>query len=104
LWKAGLTILLYVTNYGAIHKSEFILRFRFDREFDSEPYLDYIKQFARQSDLLHMEPSGDGSTIMMTFDISLKEGFLAEDLATNVGTVDGTSEVVLIASKSDVDY
>ncbi len=100
----GLTILLNVTNYGAIHKSEFILRFRFDREFDSEPYLNYIKQFARQSDLLHIEPSGDGSSIMMTFDISLKEGFLAEDLASNVGTVDGTSEVVLIASKSDVDY
>jgi hypothetical protein len=100
----GLTILLNVTNYGAIHKSEFILRFRFDRKFDSEPYLDYINQFARQSDLLHMEPSGDGSTIMMTFDITLKEGFLAEDLAASVGTTDGTSEVVLIASKSDVDY
>ena len=100
----GLTILLYVTNYGAIHKSEFILRFRFDRDFDSDPYLSLIDRYARGSDLLHIEPSGDGSTVMMTFDITLRDGYLPEDLASNVGIVEGASEVVLIASKSDVDY
>lgn len=104
IFICGLTILLNATNYGAIHKSEFILRFRFDRDFNSEPYLNYIEQFARQSNLLHIEPSGDGTTNMLTFDITLREGFLPEDLAGRVGTVDGTSEVVLIASKSDVDY
>jgi hypothetical protein len=41
---------------------------------------------------------------MMTFDISLREGYEPQDLASQVGKVDGASEVVLIASKSDVDY
>ena len=44
---------------------------------------------SRQSDLLHIEPSGDGATIMMTFDISLKDGYLPEDLASKVGNVGG---------------
>lgn len=100
----GLAVILTYFNYGALHKSDFILRFRFNKDSDTQPYLDFISKAARQSDLLHIEPSGDGSSMMMTFDISLRDDYLAEDLAANVGTVEGASEVVLIASKSDVDY
>ena len=100
----SLTILLDQFNYGAIHKSDFILRFRFDKKFATDAYLAAIEKASRQSDLLHLEPSGDGETTMMTFDISLREGYEPEDLASQVGNVEGASEVVLIASKSDVDY
>jgi len=100
----GLAILLNALDYGAIHKSEFILRFRFDKAFETDPYLQLIDEASRQSDLLHIEPSGDGNTLMMTFDISLRDGYLPEELASNVGNVGGTSEVVLIASRSDVEY
>ncbi len=41
---------------------------------------------------------------MMTFDISLREGYEPGDLASQVGSAEGASEVVIIASKSNVDY
>jgi hypothetical protein len=51
-----------------------------------------------------MEPSGDGNLLRLTYDVTLKEGATAEGLTTALGRVEGVSEVVLIASKSDVDY
>ena len=54
--------------------------------------------------MLHIEPSGDGEHLSLTYDITLKEGNSAEDLTKAMGAVDGISEVVLIASKSDIDY
>jgi hypothetical protein len=104
IFICGIAILVNEFNYGAIHKSEFILRFRFDKSHSTDGYLKLIGEAARLSNLLHIEPSGDGNTVMMTFDINLKDGFTPEDLASNVGKVEGASEVVLIASKSDVDY
>jgi hypothetical protein len=104
IFICGLSIAVSVFNYGAIHKSEFILRFRFDKSKSSQTYLDAIESAARNSNLLHIEPAADGSSVMLTVDITLKDGFEPEDLATAIGKTEGTSEVVLIASKSDVDY
>lgn len=99
-----MAIFFYKTNYGALHKSEFILRFSFDQNKNSEDYLGHIGKFAKRSNLLHIEPSGDGNTLQLTYDIVLKENTNAEILTGAIGNVDGVSEVVLIASKSDVNY
>ena len=63
-----------------------------------------IKEHSKRSNMLHIEPSGDGEHLSLTYDITLKEGNSAEDLTKAMGAVDGMSEVVLIASKSDIDY
>ena len=94
----------YSTNFGALYKSEFILRFTFDQNEDSSAYLEKIQQFAKRSNLLHIEPSGDGSTLRLTYDITLEKEASAEQLTKSLGDVKGTSEVVLIVSKNDVDY
>jgi hypothetical protein len=54
--------------------------------------------------MLHIEPSGNRQALRLTYDISLKEDATAEKMVSSLGNVEGTSEVVLIASKSDVDY
>ena len=94
----------YSTNFGALYKSEFILRFTFDQNEDSSAYLEKIQQFAKRSNLLHIEPSGDGSTLRLTYDITLEKEATAEQLTKSLGDVTGTSEVVLIVAKNDVDY
>ena len=95
---------LYKINYGALYKSEFILRFVFDQNFSSSAYLETIQEFAKRSNMLHIEPSGDGKYLKLTYDINLKEGATADRLATVMGQAQGLSEVTLISSKSDVDY
>ena len=99
-----LALTIYKLNYGALYKSEFILRFSFDQNYSSADYLERIQQYSKRSNMLHIEPSGDGESIKLTYDIVLKEGATAEKIAQQIQQVEGTSEVVLIASKSDVDY
>lgn len=42
--------------------------------------------------------------IVRPYDVSLKEDKTTEKMTSVLGNVEGTSEVVLIAAKSDVDY
>ncbi len=99
-----IAILAYKFNFGALYKSEFILRFTFDQSYDSAGYLEIIQEYGKRSNLLHIEPSGDRKTLRLTYDVSLKEDATAEKMTSSLGNVEGTSEVVLIAAKSDVDY
>jgi len=40
----------------------------------------------------------------LTYDVALKDDLSADDLTKRMGDVEYMSEVVLIASKNDVDY
>jgi hypothetical protein len=99
-----IAITTYKLNFGALYKSEFILRFTFDQNFDSATYLEIIQEFSKRSNMLHIEPSGDRRTLRLTYDIALKEDTTAEKMIASLGKVEGMSEIVLIAAKSDVDY
>lgn len=99
-----LALVMYAANFGALYKSEFILRFTFDQGRDSAAYLSRIGEFAKRSNMLHIEPSGDGSSLRLTYDITLEKDATAEKLTSALNQVDGVSDVVLIVSKNDVDY
>jgi hypothetical protein len=99
-----LAIATYKLNFGALYKSEFILRFSFDQNYDSAAYLEVIQEFSKRSSMLHIEPSGDRQTLRLTYDIALQEDTTAEKMTSLLGEIEGVSEVVLIAAKSDVDY
>jgi len=103
-FMSALAIITYKLNFGALYKSEFILRFTFDQNSDSAAYLEIIQEFSKRSNMLHIEPSGDRQTLRLTYDIALKEDTTAEKMTSAMGSVEGVSEVVLIAAKSDVDY
>ena len=97
--------ILNITNYGSIHKSEFILQFRVvNRESDFETYMEIITKFAKNSTLLHVEPSGDNLSLKMSFDIVMKKDENQNNFITEISAFQGISEVVLIAAKHDVDY
>ena len=100
----ALALVLYGTNFGALHKTEFILRFTFDQGFDSAAYLRIIQEQSRRANLLHLEPSGDGRLLRLTYDVTLEKDVRPERITTAMGEVEGVSEVVLIAAKSDIDY
>ena len=91
-------------NYAALYKSEFILRFLAQQSAGNEAYTGLINQYSKEAHLLHMEPSGDGTLIKMTYDIHMREEEKPEILTTELDKLDELSEVVMIASKSDIDY
>jgi len=100
----ALALAMYASNFGALYKSEFILRFTFDQQKDSAGYLKRIGEFSRRSNMLHIEPSGDSKSLRLTYDIALEKDATAEKLTSALSQVDGVSDVVLIVSKNDVDY
>ena len=63
-----------------------------------------IGKYAKTSSLLHVEPSGDGQTAKLTLDIIMKPDTDPSQLTSEVSQIEGISEVVLVASKTDVDY
>ena len=99
-----LALAVYKFNFGALYKSEFILRFTFDQNSDSAGYLKVIQKYGKRSNMLHIEPSGDRRFLRLTYDISLKEDATAELMTGALANVEGASEVILIAAKSDIDY
>ncbi len=94
---------LHATNYGSLYKSEFVLRFR-TLTSSKAPYSDIINEFSRTANMLHVEPSGDGQSTKITFDILMKKDKDPEEFSRKLAQTDGVSEVVLVASKNDVDY
>lgn len=95
--------LLYITNYGSIFKSEFILQFRLNNN-SSQDYIDLIKKFTKSSTLLSSEPSPESESIKLVYDIILKDDKNHDNFVINLSKIDSVSEVALVASKNDLDY
>ena len=97
---------LNITNYGSIHKSEFILQFRIknDDSDSHQKYVNTISRYAKKSTLLHVEPSGDNNTSKMSFDIVMKKDEDQNKFASDIAALTGISEVGLVAARHDVDY
>ena len=89
---------------GALYKSEFILRFRIDKNMKEGIYSSVIGNFSKTATLLHVEPSGDNLTARLTFDILMKKDAEPIELSNQMGGIEGISEIKLIASKTDIDY
>ena len=98
-------LILAKTNFGSMHRSEFILRFRFNRESgDEQAYIDFILDRASKSTIIHIEPSSDGVYLTLTYDLSLKSGISSQDIVTGLNSLPGIDNVNLVTASSDIDY
>tara|TARA_B100001123_G_C15318816_1_gene1027180 strand:+ start:1130 stop:1822 length:693 start_codon:yes stop_codon:yes gene_type:complete len=99
-----IAFILYFTNFGSLYKSEFILQFRTKvNDKQATAYNKIISRYTKTSTLLHSESSGDGKSVKMSLDVIMKEDMKQDEFISKLTEV-GVSEVVLVASKSDVDY
>ncbi len=98
-------MILSKTNYGSMHRSEFILRFRFNRESgDEEGYVNFIAERAKQSTIIHIEPSEDGIYLTLTYDLILKSGLTSQEIVTGLNSIPGIDNINLITASNDIDY
>ena len=98
-----MALVLHRVNFGSLYKSEFILRLRVKRS-DAEDYNTVISDFAVSSNLIHVQPSGDGLSNHLTIDIVMKKDVDPQALTAGLEEVGGVSEITLIASARDADY
>jgi uncharacterized membrane protein YhiD involved in acid resistance len=98
-------LVLYKTNYGAIYKSEFILQFRYSKFDENIPlYLNILKKFCSSHILLNSEPSGDKSSLKLTYDIVLKEEMDVNNFIIEISKTPNITEPSIVAAQNDVDY
>ena len=100
-----IAIILYITNYGSIYKSEFILQFRSKNDNDKKnEYNNIISEYTKTSKLLNVESSGDNKSLKLSFDVVMKEDKSYDQFVTDLSNIQGLTEVIVIAAKNDVDY
>jgi len=100
-----IAIILYLTNYGSIYKSEFILQFRSKNDNDKKnEYNNVISDYTKSSKLLNVESSGDNKSLKLSFDVVMKEDKSYDQFVTDLSNIQGLTEVIVIAAKNDVDY
>ena len=100
-----IAIILYVTNYGSIYKSEFILQFRSTNGNDKkDEYNKIISEYTKSSKLLNVESSGDNKSLKLSFDVVMKEDKSYDQFVTDLSNIQDLTEVIVIAAKNDVDY
>jgi uncharacterized membrane protein YhiD involved in acid resistance len=98
--------ILFKTNYGSIVKSEFILQFRIqsgDKNI-SEKYNKILSKYTKTQTLLSSESADDKKSIKVSLDIIMKNDLDQNNLVKEISSLDGLSEVVIIAAKTDIDY
>lgn len=101
----SVALILARTNFGSMHRSEFILRFRFNRESgDEQAYIDFILEKASKSTIIHIEPSSDSVYLTLTYDLSLKSGINSQDVVTGLNSIPGIDNVNLVTASNDIDY
>lgn len=101
-----IAFILYKTNYGSIVKSEFILQFRIksgDKKI-SEDYNKVLSKYTKSQILLSSESSDDKRSIKVSLDIIMKDELEQNSLIEEISLINGLSEVVIIAAKTDIDY
>ena len=100
-----IAIILYLTNYGSIYKSEFILQFRSKNDNDKKnEYNNVISDYTKSSKLLNVESSGDNKSLKLSFDVVMKEDKSYDQFVTDLSNIQDLTEVIVIAAKNDVDY
>ncbi len=102
---SGVALLMARTNYGSISRTEFILRFRYDRTAGGEEeYVHAIADNTRTSTLIHIEPSEEAKYLTLTYDLTLERTVKASGLITALQRVPGVDRINMVSSSSDVDY
>jgi uncharacterized membrane protein YhiD involved in acid resistance len=102
---SAVAVVLARTDYGSMHRSEFILRFRFDRTSgDEKGYVNFILESVKTSTIIHIEPSEEGRFLTLTYDIMLKPGLGSQDVVTGLSRIHGIDKVHLVAASNDIDY
>ncbi len=102
---SAVALILYKTNYGAYMRSEYVIRFRFDRDSGIEAvYAKLINEKTSRSALIHIEPSGNGRYLILSYDITLKRGVTAASLVSAMEKTAGLDRVSLVSSMEDSEF
>jgi hypothetical protein len=103
MFMSSVAWLLYKFRFGIKKQSDFILRFFYDGSTENQ-YSEYFSKHSDGAVMLHLEPSGVGDDIYLTYDISLKEDSEMDEFISGLEKQNGIRDIVVVNSQSNVNY
>lgn len=102
----ALALVVYRFRFGVIKEHDFILTFSFPRQTAAAtaPYLEVLGRLCERHTLLHTEAVQDDPVLLLTFDVSLKEGIDSSALVQALATVPGVRTPKLIFAQGDPNF
>jgi len=102
----GLALLIHRFRFGVLKEHDFILTFSLPRESSANPpaYLAVLTKLCERHTLLHAETTEDAATMLLSFDISLKEGVESTALVQALAGTPSVGSPKLIFAKGDPNF
>lgn len=96
---------LHKTNFGALHKNDYLLIFTLDYQKQQPDYLASIfERYLKNSLLLNINAVDKSHKSEMIYSVSFIDQGQINDLIHDLMAIDGVNEARVISSKSDIEY
>lgn len=97
--------ILYKTNFGALHKNEYLLVFSVDYSKQSpDSFSGLFEKYLKNSMLLNISAKNNNHRSEMVYSVSFIDEDKSNDLIADLMKIQGVSDVRVISSKSDIEY
>jgi hypothetical protein len=94
-------LVIHRFRFGVLKEHDFVLTLAAGPAASHVPVLD---RFCSRSTLLHVEPGATAAESILTFDVSLKEGFTGIELVESLRSTAGVTSPRLIFAKGDPNF
>lgn len=103
-----LALVIHRFRFGVLKEHDFILTFSFPRQAPGEsapaPYLAILGKLCERHTLLHVETTENAETMLLSFDVSLKEGVDSPSLVQELAGIPRVGSPKLIFAKGDPNF
>lgn len=103
-----LALVIHRFRFGVLKEHDFILTFSFPRQASGEsapaPYLAILAKLCERHTLLHVETTENAETMLLSFDVSLKEGVDSPSLVQELAGIPLVGSPKLIFAKGDPNF
>jgi len=97
--------ILYKTNFGALHKNEYLLVFTIDyAKKQPDNFAGLFEKYLKNSMLLNISAKENNHKTEMVYSVSFIDEDKSSALIADLMRIDGVSDARVISSKSDIEY
>lgn len=96
---------LHKSNFGALHKNEYLLVFTVDyQKHRSDSFAGIFEKFLKNSMLLNINAKEHSNRSEMVYSVTFIDENESNNLIRDLMAIDGVDDVRVISSKSDIEY
>lgn len=97
--------ILHKSNFGALHRNDYLLVFTVDyQKHRSDSFLGIFERYLKNSVLLNINAKENNHKSEMVYSVTFIDESQSHALIQELMAIDGVADVRVISSKSDIEY